>query len=199
MTSYRDKPPIDFDRFTGGDDPLMRALFQDMRRRGTILDATASMWARIAADAQAEGDDDLHGLAVRNADMAAALTAQAHREGVALATGTDSDPDPDAEWPPLHDELVFLAERCGIPVLDVLRSATLVGAQSIGAERDMGSVEPGKLANLAVLAADPLTDLGAALRSIRLTVKRGHRHERGAGVVGHAPVPVPAARKEAAV
>ncbi len=42
---YKDKPPIDYDRFGAGDDPLLDSLFAQMRSRGTILDATASMWS----------------------------------------------------------------------------------------------------------------------------------------------------------
>jgi imidazolonepropionase-like amidohydrolase len=41
----------------------------------------------------------------------------------------------------------------------------------------MGSIEPGKLANLVVLAKDPLQDAGN-LRSVVLTVKRGRHFAR---------------------
>jgi cytosine/adenosine deaminase-related metal-dependent hydrolase len=60
----------------------------------------------------------------------------------------------------------------------VLRSATLIGARSAGAEDVMGSVEAGKLANFVVLDDDPLLDI-EHLRSVTLTVKRGRRFERG--------------------
>ena len=41
----------------------------------------------------------------------------------------------------------------------------------------MGTVEPGKLANLVVLAQDPLADIDH-LRSVTETVKRGVRYPR---------------------
>jgi hypothetical protein len=44
LSSYKSKPPVDHDRFATGDDPRLAALFAEMRRRGTVLDATASMW-----------------------------------------------------------------------------------------------------------------------------------------------------------
>lgn len=46
-----------------------------------------------------------------------------------------------------------------------------------GQERDMGSIEPGKLANLLVLSRNPLDDTGD-LTSVVMTVKRGHVFKR---------------------
>nr|WSX74973.1 amidohydrolase family protein [Streptomyces sp. NBC_00899] len=178
LVRYKTKPPVDEERFAVGDDPQIEALFATMRERGTILDATASMWRRIAAGS---GDDeDGRSRALANDTVSAALTAQAHRAGVEICTGTDSDPDLTQAWPPLHDELVFLHERCAMTPLQVIRSATLVGARSMGAEDERGTVAEGRLADLVVLDADPTADLAAALRSIRTVVKRGHPHHRSA-------------------
>lgn len=174
LTSYKTKPPVDHARFAAGDDPHLAALFAEMRRRGTVLDATASMWT----------SDELRGdtaesaeRAARNAELAAAVTGQAYRAGVDVSTGTDHETDPGDPFPALYGELAFLVERCGVPAADVLRSATLVGARAAGAEADMGSVEAGKLADFAVLDENPLQDIGN-LRSITLTVRRGRPHAR---------------------
>ena len=64
-----------------------------------------------------------------------------------------------------------------MPAAEVLRSATQIGARSAGAEDDMGTIEPGKLANFVVLDRDPLADL-RNLDSIWCTVKRGVQHLR---------------------
>jgi hypothetical protein len=55
-------------------------------------------------------------------------------------------------------ELEMLREA-GFHPLEVIRSATLFGAQALGVEKDLGSVEVGKLADLVVVDANPLENL----------------------------------------
>ena len=60
---------------------------------------------------------------------------------------------------------------------DALRAATFIGARTIGQEKEMGTLEPGKLANFVVLAKDPLDNV-SNLKTVTLTVKRGVRFRR---------------------
>ncbi len=57
-----------------------------------------------------------------------------------------------------HWELWMVASG-GMSNHDALRAATLFGAHGIGLERELGSLEPGKLADLVVLSRNPLDDL----------------------------------------
>ena len=59
-----------------------------------------------------------------------------------------------------HWEMKLLAEG-GMSNHDVLRVATIMGAEAIGHESDLGSIAVGKLADLVVLNRDPLTDIEA--------------------------------------
>lgn len=174
LTSYKTKAPLDVERLVREGDPRLDALFAQMVERGTVLDATASMWTWLAEDA-----DDAEGKAraLANDALSARITADAHRAGVMIATGTDYENSPDHPFPSLHTELVYLAERCGVPAEQVIRCATLVGAISMGMQDVRGTVEAGKLADFVVLAADPIADL-ANLSSIEYTVKRGRRFDR---------------------
>ena len=57
-----------------------------------------------------------------------------------------------------HWELWALASG-GLTPYEALRAATLHGAEMIGVAQDVGTVTPGKLADLVVLDADPLSDI----------------------------------------
>jgi imidazolonepropionase-like amidohydrolase len=47
----------------------------------------------------------------------------------------------------------------GMPAHEILRTATIVGADAVGLGNDLGSLEPGKLADLQVLDRNPLEDI----------------------------------------
>jgi hypothetical protein len=55
-------------------------------------------------------------------------------------------------------ELELLREA-GFHPLEVIRSATLYGAQALGADKDLGSIEVGKLADMVIVDANPLENL----------------------------------------
>jgi predicted amidohydrolase YtcJ len=55
-------------------------------------------------------------------------------------------------------ELELLREA-GFHPLEVIRSATLYGAQALGADKDLGSVEVGKLADMVIVEVNPLENL----------------------------------------
>ncbi len=59
---------------------------------------------------------------------------------------------------------------------EVLRAATLHGAQAIGYDQDLGSIEPGKLADLLVLNKDPLENIRNT-NTIRYVMKGGDMWE----------------------
>lgn len=70
-----------------------------------------------------------------------------------------------------HWELWSLADG-GLTPLQAIRNATLVGAQKLGLDQDIGSIERGKLADFIVLDGNPLTDIRRT-EQIRYVVKNG--------------------------
>jgi imidazolonepropionase-like amidohydrolase len=76
------------------------------------------------------------------------------RAGVAILAGTDNEKPGDA----LHNELESFV-RAGLSPAQALRSATLEPAKYLDAVQTLGTVEPGKTADLVILDADPLTDI----------------------------------------
>ena len=71
----------------------------------------------------------------------------------------------------LHHEL-FLLASAGIPADKVLECATRVAAEALRRSHELGTVTPGKLADLVVLQADPLRDIRNT-RRIEFVVKEG--------------------------
>lgn len=79
---------------------------------------------------------------------------------------------------PLRPDMAIIT--CGerIEAIGALRSARLISAMSMGQQAEMGTLEPGKLATIVCLSANPLENV-AAVRNVFLTVKRGARYPRG--------------------
>jgi imidazolonepropionase-like amidohydrolase len=80
------------------------------------------------------------------------------RDGVDLLAGTDA-PNPFV-FPGfgLHDELALLVEG-GLTPMQALQAATRNPARFLGMEKDAGTVEAGKLADLVLINDNPLTDI----------------------------------------
>jgi hypothetical protein len=83
-----------------------------------------------------------------------------HRAGVSVMAGTDE------AWYQaytfagfsLHDELALLV-RAGFTPMEALQSATIDPARFLGRDKDVGSIEKGKFADLVLLDADPSSDI----------------------------------------
>ena len=169
--SYQHRFPIDASLFEH-DNPVMAKLYADMARRGTILDATLHVYREVEAAAREQHKPPLCTVA-----LAGKLTNQAYRSGVRISTGTDGDTPLSEPWPSLFDEFQLLHDAAGLPPMAVVEAATLIGAKAMGADKDMGSIVAGKLANMVVLSANPLQDV-RNMRSVVMTVKRGRIYRR---------------------
>jgi hypothetical protein len=99
------------------------------------------------------------------------LTGMLHRARVPLLAGTDS---PEPFVPPgfsMHQELELLTES-GLSPAEALRCATLHNARALGQADRLGTIEPGKLADLVLLDANPLESI-ANTRAISKVFRGG--------------------------
>jgi imidazolonepropionase-like amidohydrolase len=101
-----------------------------------------------------------------------------HEEGVSFLAGTDLSNPYVLPGFSLHDELSAFV-KAGFTPLEALRTATLLPARYLGATDSLGTVAAGKLADLVLLDADPLADIGNTTR-IRAVIANGRFYDRAA-------------------
>jgi imidazolonepropionase-like amidohydrolase len=61
----------------------------------------------------------------------------------------------------------------GMPALDVIRGITVNAAEMLGWQDRIGSIEPGKFADLVAVAGDPIADI-TEIERVRFVMKDGH-------------------------
>jgi imidazolonepropionase-like amidohydrolase len=101
-----------------------------------------------------------------------------HQAGVKIAVGTDGGGTVGYNFQGYNTpwEVKILVE-CGLSPMEALVAATRTGAEVIGIEDQVGTVEPGKVADLLVLSADPLEDI-ENIRKIEWVIQKGEPHPR---------------------
>jgi imidazolonepropionase-like amidohydrolase len=93
---------------------------------------------------------------------------RAYQAGVKIAFGTDQGVAPHGEN---AKEFIYMVEA-GMPPMKALQSATLECAKLLGVEKDLGTVEPGKFADLIAVPGDPLADI-KLMTSVTFVMKAG--------------------------
>ena len=62
--------------------------------------------------------------------------------------------------------------EAGMPSLEIVRSVTVYAAEMLGWQDRVGTLEPGKFADLIAVAGDPIEDIGE-LQRVRFVMKAG--------------------------
>ena len=95
--------------------------------------------------------------------------------GISVVMGTDAGNIGTVHGPSVFREMQAMQEA-GLTLLEVLRAATTNGARALGMEQELGTIAPGKLADLVVLDADPLERVDNLSR-IHRVVKDGRVYD----------------------
>ncbi len=94
-----------------------------------------------------------------------------HEAGITVALGTDAGNPGTLHGPSIHYEAEVFQDA-GFTPMEVLISATRDAARAMGRGSELGTIEPGKLADFVILRADPLAD-AVNLREVARVVKGG--------------------------
>ncbi|HJW31722.1 MAG TPA: amidohydrolase family protein [Holophagaceae bacterium] len=187
------------------DGPEAQAWLAFLKAHRTVLDATISLWEGSLMDRPGQraamfapwwdrlpltyrrgavgGGMDASG--GKDAQLRASYRVcleflkRAHALGILLVPGTDGP-----SGFQLHRELEVMVQA-GLSPADVLRQATFACAQIMGRTQDLGSIAPGKAADLVLLEGDPTQNI-SAIRNIQWVLSKGRlmEHEAALKIVG---------------
>jgi imidazolonepropionase-like amidohydrolase len=163
-----------------------------MAERGTYLTPTMIAYhsmgeaARRALQNLGKMDDYRRNMLLKHAEwwlqtdeMLESQFRKAVAVGLKITVGTDIV-IPDVEFSPFHDEVEMMV-KFGFCEMHTICAATRTAAEALGKLAELGTLEPGKLADFVAVEGNPLMDI-RQLRNVRTVVKAGRVE---------VPVPVP--------
>lgn len=170
-----------------------RATLALLKARGVVVDPTVSLYELFSHDAAAMAsvEPGLGKVAPQlkealetmgpspDGAAAAALRWKAslgavralHQAGVPIVAGTDQS----VPGHSLHREMELYVEA-GFTPMEALQAATIVPARAMKRDQELGTLEPGKIADFVIVDGDPLADI-RNLRKITTVVKDGRAYD----------------------
>ena len=158
--------------FAYGDDA---AFLKDARLKYVPIHTRAS-WDPSAIDGKHTPEDFAYMKKEFQKDLEVVGAMQ--KAGVGILAGTDTANPFCFPGFSLHDELGLLVQA-GLSPMEALQAATLNPARFQGKEKDLGTIDKGKIADLILLDADPLDDIGNT-KKIAAVVSAGRLYSRAA-------------------
>ena len=166
------------------DDEAMRL----MKEHGTYYVPTilAGKWVEEKAKIDGYFPEVVRPKAAAVGPMIADTFAKAYAAGVKIAFGTDTGVSPHGE----NAREFALMVAGGMPPIEAIRSATVVTAELLGIEDEVGTLKPGMLADIVAVTGDPLADI-SILESIDFVMKEGVVYKLDSGDPGPVRVTTP--------
>jgi imidazolonepropionase-like amidohydrolase len=151
-----------------------------MRDKGIFFDITPTFWGgfftKIAEPSIVMSPalkSDLAASDERRRLKVASFTQRILKSGVKFAAGSDMCWFYPGKTRGQASATMFVhLHDAGMPPLDIIRAITTSAAEMLGWQDRVGSVEPGKFADLVAVAGDPVADIGE-LEKVRFVMKDG--------------------------
>ena len=135
-----------------------------------ILQAPAVLAARYRGMGGTSTAEQMRARTATNLTVIGAL----YRAGIPVVPGSDTG----LPGHGLHREIELYVEA-GMTPLDAIRSATIVSARAMGLDRELGTIEAGKRADLILVRGNPLNDI-RALRQVTHVITAGRIYDPAA-------------------
>ena len=132
---------------------VITSLLQNMKKHRTIFEPT--LFIMTPLEEPPADDPNWQRFKVR-LNHAYEVTRRANKMGIEIAAGTDAI---GGSSPNLHAELQLLVNKSGLTPLEAITAATRTGAKVLGIEKDYGTLQTGKVADLVILSANPAEDI----------------------------------------
>jgi imidazolonepropionase-like amidohydrolase len=110
-------------------------------------------------------------------DLERTVFGLAVRKGAKIAYGTDAG---GYAWTENQAKELAYMVRYGMTPMQAIRSATVVAAELLGAEKDLGTIEAGKFADIVAVDGDPLKDI-TELERVKFVMKGGQIYKGAVG------------------
>lgn len=145
--------------------PRVGRLIDLMVRRGTFFSPNLAIFERRAGE---RGATEMHAKACENMRR---FTGLARKAGVRVVVGSHSNvPYAETGW--AYQREMELMVESGMTPMEVIVGGTFDNARFFRAEARIGSIEPGKLADLVLIEGDVLRDI-SSMRRIRRVMLNG--------------------------
>jgi imidazolonepropionase-like amidohydrolase len=154
--------------------PRVKPLIDLLAARKTVVSPTLAVFERR------RGDKGVAEETARGFETMLKFVGLCHKAGVPVVVGSHSEVPKAARGWAYHRELELLVE-CGLTPMDAIVAATRNNAAFFRVSDRLGTVEPGKLADLVLVEGDPSKDI-AALRQVKRVMQHGRwvvPHQRG--------------------
>jgi imidazolonepropionase-like amidohydrolase len=141
-----------------------------MKKKGTVYVPTLMAGMTVVEMANKPGalPEIVRPKALRVGSQIEHTFRKAYKAGVPIAMGTDTGVSQHGK----NAKEFELMVQYGMPAMEAIRAGTISGAKLLRQEKDLGTIEKGKIADLVAVAGDPLQDI-KLLQDVKFVMKDG--------------------------